>query len=154
MSYECQITEQEPRPALAIRTSLPVEQLPDFLGRAYGSIVQYLVELQEQPAGAPYVAYFNMDPKNLEVEAGFPVSRALPGHREIQSTEILGGKLATCLHVGPYSDCGPAYAALTQWTKDQGYEPTGVAFEIYLNDPSVTPPQELRTQILFPLKSI
>lgn len=154
MSYECQVIDQGAQPALAMRTTLPAVQLPEFLGKAYCSIAQYLAGLREQPAGPPFVAYYNMDLQNLEVEAGFPVSRALSGQGDIQATEIPGGKLASCLYVGPYSDCGPAYDALARWTKDHGYEPTGVAYEIYLNDPAETPPQELRTQIVFPLKSL
>ena len=48
----------------------------------------------------------------------------------------------------------PAYNALSQWIADNGYEPTGVAYEMYLNDPMQTLPQELRTQIVFPLKAV
>jgi effector-binding domain-containing protein len=36
--------------------------------------------------------------------------------------------------------------------QDSGYQASGVSYEIYLNDPTCTPPQELRTQILFPLR--
>jgi effector-binding domain-containing protein len=32
-----------------------------------------------------------------------------------------------------------------------GYTATGVAYEIYLNEPSDTPPEKLKTQIAFPL---
>jgi effector-binding domain-containing protein len=36
--------------------------------------------------------------------------------------------------------------------EENGYQPTGVAYEVYLNDPDETPPEELQTQIAFPLK--
>ena len=41
-------------------------------------IAQYLAEQSEQPAGAPFVAYYNMDMQNLDVEIGFPVTACLP----------------------------------------------------------------------------
>jgi effector-binding domain-containing protein len=40
-----------------------------------------------------------------------------------------------------------------QWMAEQGYEGTGVSYELYLNDPTETPPAELQTQIIFPVKS-
>jgi effector-binding domain-containing protein len=48
----------------------------------------------------------------------------------------------------------PAQPALVirQWTTANGYTPSGVAYEFYLNDPQSTPADELRTQVMFPLK--
>jgi len=60
----------------------------------------------------------------------------------IQASEIPGGKLATCLYTGPYSDIAPAYEALSKWITEHGYEAAGAAYETYLNDPQQTPPQE------------
>jgi effector-binding domain-containing protein len=152
MSYQCEVTKRASQPTLNIRTRTAVEDLPRVLGQAYGSIAQYLGELGEQPAGPPFVAYHNQDMQDLDIEIGFSVARQLPGRGDIQAGEIPGGKVATCLHIGPYSEIGPAYTALSQWMEEQGYEPTGVAYESYLNDPEQTPPEELRTQIAFPLK--
>jgi len=45
-----------------------------------------------------------------------------------------------------------AYDALNQWVTENGYTPSGVVYEMYLDDPSQTPPQELKTLILFPLQ--
>jgi effector-binding domain-containing protein len=46
---------------------------------------------------------------------------------------------------------GAAYEALQQWTTANGYMPSGVAYEFYLNDPQSTPAAELQTQVMFPL---
>jgi effector-binding domain-containing protein len=35
---------------------------------------------------------------------------------------------------------------------DQGYTPSGVAYEYYLNDPNQTPPEELKTRVVFPVE--
>ena len=152
MSYKCEVKEQTTQPTLAIRTRVSVQDLPQTFGKAYRAIAQYLGELGEQPAGPPFAAYHNMDMQNLDVEIGIPVSRKLAGRDDIQAGEIPGGKAATCLYVGPYAEIEPAYTALSEWMKDNGYKATGVAYEMYLNDPEETPPQELQTQIAFPLK--
>lgn len=153
MIYKCELREQATQPALSIRTRTRVQDLPQVLGTGYGAIAQYLGELQEEPVGPPFAIYYTEDMQNLDIEFGFPVSRRLAGRSDIQASETPGGKVATCLHTGPYSELEPAYNALSQWIKDNGYESTGVAYEMYLNDADQTPPQELKTQIAFLLKT-
>lgn len=151
MNYKCELKQQPAQPALTIRTRAAVQDLPAVFGKAYGAIMQYLGELHEQPAGMPFAAYYNMDMQNLDIEIGFPVARKLAGKGEVQASEFPGGKLASVLHIGPYDQVGPAYDALMQWIKAQGYEATGVAYELYYSGPE-TPPQEIKTEIVFPLK--
>jgi effector-binding domain-containing protein len=153
MSYQCEVKEQPVQKTLSIRTRTAVQDLPQVFGEGYGAIAQYLGELGEQPIGPPFAAYYNMDMADLDVELGFPVTRPLPDKAEIKAGEIPAGQVATCLYTGPYSDIESAYNALIEWMKDNGYEATGVSYELYLNDPNETPPAELQTQIIFPLKS-
>jgi effector-binding domain-containing protein len=110
-----------------------------------------LAELGEQPAGMPYAAYYNMDMQNLDLEIGFPVARKIAGKGDVQPSEFPGGKLASTVHIGPYDQVGPGYDALMKWIVAQGYEATNVAYEIYYSGPE-TPPQEIKTEIVFPLK--
>jgi len=152
MSYQCNVKEQSCQPTLAIRTRTSVEDLSQVLGQAYGSVAQYVGEQGGQFAGPPYVAYYNDDMEDLDIEIGFPVARELPGRGEIQAGEIPGGRAAICIHVGPYGKIDRAYEALSQWMEESDLKPTGVAYEFYLNDPEETPPEQLMTQIVFPLK--
>ncbi|MDM8522515.1 GyrI-like domain-containing protein [Desulfococcaceae bacterium HSG8] len=152
MTYQCEVTEQPAQSTLSVRTKTSVENLPQVLGKIYCDIAQYLEEAGEHPAGPPFTAYYNMDMQNLDIEAGFPVPGKLAGKGDIQPGEIPEGKIATCVHTGPYNEMETAYKAISQWMIEKGYEPLGVAYEMYLNDPEQTPPQELKTQIVFPLK--
>lgn len=152
MSYACELSERAMQPVLCIRTRTPVTELPRVIGGVYAQIGAYLGELGEVPAGPPFTAYHNMDMNDLDVEAGFPVSRPLPGRGEIKSGEIPPGTAATCLHKGPYDKIGSAYTALSAWLKEKGRESSGPAYEFYLNDPSTTPPEQLMTLVLFPLR--
>jgi effector-binding domain-containing protein len=152
MDFQCEIKEQTMQPTLTVRTRTPIDGLPQLLGESYGKIGAYLAELGEGPAGAPFAAYFNMDMLNLDVEIGFPVSKQIQGKGDIQASQVPGGKQGVALHTGRYGDIAPAYDALTEFVKEQGFEPTGVSYEFYLNDPEETPPEELQTQIVFPLK--
>jgi len=152
MTYNCKIEERKAQHALSIRTRTSVQDIPQVMGKFYGEIAQYLGGLGEQPAGPPFAAYYNTDMQNLDVEIGFPVLKKLPDKEDIKISEIPSGKFATCLYTGPYSEIEPAYNELSQWIEDNGYEATGIGYEIYLDDPSQTPPEELKTQIMFLLK--
>ncbi len=152
MSHACMLEEQGAQPALTIRTKTSLEGLPQAVGQAYMAIARYLGELREQRAGAPFVAYHNKDMQELDVEIGFPVRKRLPSRKTIRSTEIPAGTYATCLHVGPYTGLHEAYAALSAWMEENGYEASGLVYEMYLNDPMSVSPEELETQIAFLLR--
>jgi effector-binding domain-containing protein len=152
MISPCETVQQELQPTLFVRTRTPVHSLPETIDKGYAAVMQRLGALNEQPAGEPYVGYYNMDMQNLDVEMGFPVSRELPGEGEVRAGNLPAGRVATCVFTGPYNEMEPAYHSMSDWLAVNGYEPTGVVYEIYLNDPGVTPPQELMTRIVFPLK--
>lgn len=154
MDFQCEIKEQTARPTLSIRVRTPIDGLPGLLGESYGKIARYLAELGEQPSGAPFAGYYNMDMQDLDVEIGFPVAKPLEGKGDIQASEVPSGKSGCALHTGRYADIASVYDALTKFVKEQGFETTGVAYEFYLNDPGETPQEELLTQIVFPLKSM
>jgi effector-binding domain-containing protein len=147
-----QVVDEAVEPTLCIKTQTSVDKLPEEIGNAYQSIMSYLAERGETVSGMPYVAYFNLDMENLEVEMGFPVGRTLPGRGEIQPGEIPGGKKAVTMYKGPYQEMAPAYDGLIQWMKEQNMEPKGVAYEFYYNSPGEVPESELLTKIVFPLK--
>lgn len=151
MPYSCSVEERQPQATLSVRRRTPVEKLPEVIGSAFGAVYGYLMQVGVQPAGAPYVAYFNMDMQDLDVEIGFPVARALAGQGEVQSGQIDGGRAAMCLHVGPYDQLHLAYDVLMGWMKEKGYEAAGPAVEFYLNDPDTVAPEQLQTQIVLPL---
>ena len=153
MKYKSELIDRPLQPMVTIHTHSAVQDLPQVLGQSYQSILQYLGEIGQHPAGAPFVAYHNMDMQNLDIEVGFPTPGELLGKDTIQAGKIPAGKAASCLYVGPYSTIGAAYDSLTRWMSDQGLEGTGVCYEIYLTDPTGTAPDAQQTQIVMPLKT-
>jgi effector-binding domain-containing protein len=129
-----------------------VQNLPKILGEAYDDLIRYLDEIGEGPAGPPFVQYFNMDMAALDLEAGLPVLRPLPGEGYVEAGEMPAGPYATCRFTGPYSQLASAYAALNGWMAEHGYRPAGPVYEVYLNDPAEVLPEELETEILFPVR--
>lgn len=152
MDYKIVLKEQGAQPVLSIRKTTAVGNLPQEIGKAYSSIIRYLNEIGEQPAEAPFTAYYNMDMEHLDVEMGFPVSKQLAGRCEIKAGEIPAGKYAECMHKGPYAEMMPAYDAMNRWISEKGLAATGISYEIYYNSPSEVPESELLTKIMFPVK--
>ena len=152
MENDCKMIEQAAQQALSVRTRSSVQNLPKIIGPNFVMIREYIENSGEQMAGAPYIAYYNMDMQDLDIEIGIPSSKALPDKDDIKTTEIPAGKYATVIHVGPFDKMEPTYNALNKWVTDNGYETTGIAYELYIDDPAITPMEELKTQIMFPLK--
>lgn len=152
MNYSIELKEQGARPVLSVRKITDVGNLPQEIGKAYGSIMQYMNELGEQPAEAPYTAYYNLDMEHLDVEMGFPVSKQLAGKGEIKAGSIPGGKYAECTYKGPYSGMVPVYEAMNKWIVEKGFEATGISYEVYYNSPAEVPESELLTKVMLPVK--
>ncbi len=72
----------------------------------------------------------------------------------MESLNIPGGKTAVLTYKGPYSGLEAAYHSLFgNWLPGSGEEPADQpCYEIYLNDPRDTAPDELLTEICLPLK--
>jgi effector-binding domain-containing protein len=151
MDVVCGVKQQGAQHTLTVRARTPVQGLPAALGKAFAAVSAYLAELGEKPSGPPFTAYHNRDPQDLDVEMGFPVARKLPGRGEILAGEIPAGRVASCVYTGPYAGIAPAYEALAEWMEENGYEASGIAYEIYWSDPAKTRPERLKTQIVFPI---
>ncbi len=72
----------------------------------------------------------------------------------MEDVQIAGGKTAVLTYKGPYSGLEAAYHSLFgNWLPESGEEPADQpCYEIYLNDPRDTAPEDLLTEICLPLK--
>lgn len=149
--YKCRLIEQKVQPALTICYQETMKNIQQIIGQAIFAINQYANKLGVKPSGAPYVVYHGLNKQNINMEIGIPFAKKIKGKDNIKESEIPGGKYASCIHVGPYNQLGAARAVLNQWMLENDYDSAGVSYEFYLNDPQKTPPDKLKTQILFPI---
>jgi AraC family transcriptional regulator len=88
----------------------------------------------------------------FELPAGYQIGDR--GGLPLAVEEIAGGPYATTRFVGPYEDLAPVWTSLTEYVEG----PLGrrissnPAFELYVNDPGDTPPQQLITELYMPLE--
>lgn len=152
MGYECKIVKQSVQPVLVMRLKTSMMGMKKTLGSAFDTFAARFKELGIEPAGAPFVAYHNMNPFRMDIEVGFPVSGPSAETDQIRNSVLPAGDYAETTFTGSYSSIRPAYDALTKFVKSAGRQATGVAYEYYLNDPNTTSSQDLQTRIVFPLK--
>lgn len=112
MLQDIKLLEFPRQSTLIMRATIPVEKMPEFFGKAFGGVMNYLSELGQMPAGMPFGAYFNLDMTALEVEAGFPVHAKIEGRNEILYGIIPAGFFITTIFKGRYNDLNIAYDAL------------------------------------------
>ena len=149
MGYIIQIAETENQPVLSVRTKTSVENLPNIVGEVFGSIAGYIAANGDEPFGPAFIAYYNLDVENLEVEIGFPVAREMEGKAEIKRGYIPAGKKAIGFHKGSYRELSSLYDRMTSWLKERGLTPAGIVYEYYYNSPGEIPESELLTKVEF-----
>jgi hypothetical protein len=78
--------------------------------------------------------------------------KSLPAVDRLRLEPFNEGRSAQLLHVGSYATEGPTIQRLHAFIAEHGCELAGKHHEIYLNDPSRTAPEKLRTIIRQPFR--
>ena len=93
-------------------------------------------------------------PEKIRYDACVTVDETFRPEGELGVQTIPGGDYAVTTHIGPYDKLGETYAKLYGgWLPQSGRMPRSApCFEIYLNDPEGTDPEELITDIHVPLE--
>ena len=149
-----ELFEQKSQLSVAVKRKATMENMHALIDEGYGMIGAYLAELSKQPSCAPYICYFNCteDFSEFDLEMGFPVAEELPVKGELYMSKTYEGKVVAGTYKGPYSGLEQAYGELMKYTEENKLELLGIYYDYYLNDPSVTPEDELLTKIVFPVK--
>lgn len=93
-------------------------------------------------------------PAKIRYDACLTVDEDFAPSGDIGVQTVAGGDYAVTTHTGSYNQLGDTYAELLgQWLPRSGHELRNApCFEVYLNDPQSTPPEELLTDICAPLQ--
>ena len=151
--YQCEIVERPAQAALSIRSQVSPFAIVSTIGESAMAIFQYAGEKGFIPAGPLFVAYHGFDGQVYDLEIGFPFESGIKGRNNIKASKIPGGESAVYYHVGPYGKLPEIRVALEQWLNANAYTISGTIYEIYLNDPQTTSPENLETEIMYPLLS-
>lgn len=148
-----ELVDQAAQPVLYVRITTSLDELNNEFDKNFALLESYLSELGEQPASAPYAAYYNHDMQNLDVEMGFPVASALSGKDEIQAGALPAFTKAVCgIHKGPYSSLDKTYEQIYAYIANNKLEQSGAHYDFYVSNPDNIPEAELVTKIIIPVK--
>jgi AraC family transcriptional regulator len=92
--------------------------------------------------------------RDLHAHAAVITTSGFPSDIEgLDYFDLVGGRHAIMQHHGPYATLGSAYEWLYgKWLPQSGEEPQNAPpIELYVNDPRITPPDQLRTDVRLPL---
>lgn len=106
---------------------------------------QYIGLCFDDPAVTP--------PEKIRYDACVTIPDTLKPDAGIGTQDVPSGDYAVALHIGPHEKEHETYAAMCRWIASTGREiKHAPSVEIYLNDPDVTPPDQLRIEIRIPLE--
>lgn len=119
------------------------------MDRAFAALFAFMKNHSVEPTGAPMAVYLDYDPEQMAFRAGISVSAkdAEKAEGDIKADVTPGGEVHTFTHVGPYATLREAYVAVEGELAKRGKGLGVPTWEVYLNDPATTPPEELRTEV-------
>jgi effector-binding domain-containing protein len=156
MAIEVTVKKTEPITVAFVSKKGPY----NLIGETFGTLYVWISDKGYIPAGAPIGVYFNapgqVPDEELLWELRSPIAGDVapsgPDEQGLGVKKVEGAEVAATTHKGPYDQVGATYGALAGWIAENGYEIVGPSEEVYLSDPDKTPPEELLTEIRFPVR--
>jgi effector-binding domain-containing protein len=150
MLAEPKVVQRADQPYVAIKALVTMETLGAVVPPLNGEVFGWLAKQGAVASGAPFWKYNVIDmERQLEVEAGTPVTTAMAGDDRVLAGVIPGGKYATVRYTGHPSGLADATTALLNWAAEQGLtwdltktgegDRWGARLEIYETDPAQEP---------------
>ena len=143
MNRGINVVDQQAVHAMAVRKTVPVEELPKFFGETYEHVGEYISRKGGKYAGPPFATYYDVDEREVDVEAGFPavfdIIENVPMEGDIHPVDYPGGEAVEYVYFGPYEAMTGAYTEITDWLRAHGKEPFGPPREVYVSEPEGNP---------------
>ena len=144
------LVNREKQHAVVVREQVPMNQLPQFFGRAFGKTMSVAQAQGRHIVGPPIAVYFGMPTDTVDVAAGFPIDAPVEAGDGTEPYELPGGQAVEMLHIGSYESLSAGYHKLTEWMTEQDLTSADVMWESYLNDPGEHP-ESAQTLVTWPV---
>lgn len=138
----------QPCPLVGVRRQIPVAALAPFFGEVFPRVMGWVQSRGVVPATPPMAVWYAMDPESgvADCLGGVFLAEPAVGEGEVVAAESAGGDVLVTTHTGPYSSVPASWRALYSRAAALGRTP-GLGWEVYVDDPEVTPAERLRTAI-------
>jgi effector-binding domain-containing protein len=151
--YEMAIKEILELKAMTVRITTTLDNVNKDIFEKFVAIYDHVMA----KGGVPQ-EYFTLnhdetfDPDRMDIEVCISVPELVEDGDGVLGRTVSGGTFAFVTHKGPYSGIGDAIAALSAMLEERKLLPCGPMRENYLNDPDEVAPEEILTEVLFPVR--
>ena len=126
----------------------------DQLGPVFGQLAVYAIE---KGLTLNFVGFYYDDPatvpaESLRCELGIQVGEGFEPDSGYMVKEIPAHKVVYAIMKGPYDKIALEYPNIMKWMGEKGYKMTGPVTEIYLEGGEDVPPEQLVTEVQFPVE--
>lgn len=125
------------------------EDIAAKMGEAFQILGEFMAKNAIQPLGPPMTVYTGRSKDGMTMNVGLPVAPPALVHvdGELKAGVTPTGRALKLVHRGPYSGIAARYEAMRAYLRDHDLPASGLAWEVYLNDPAATPEEALVTEI-------
>lgn len=156
MPYDVTTREVPAQTVASLITHTTFARIGDAIAGGFAAVVGAMGAAAVEPSGMPFIVFHDVIDEQTDgrVEICVPVPPGKDGvDGDVVWKEVPGGTVAFTTHRGRYEEVGPAYHTVAGWIQDHGHQITGAPREIYLNDPQTVAPEDLLTEVQFPIES-
>jgi effector-binding domain-containing protein len=122
---------------------------------SFGKLNTFLVTKNLMTAGMPMAINRSWDSTNMigDVDIAMPIaSKGLKFDGEIQVGQIPAGRALKAVSKGPYELIFTSYPPVLKYIEYNSFEFAGPSWEVNANDPTMVKPEDILTEIIFPIK--
>ena len=158
MSSHIEVTVKKTEPGTVAFVAMkgPYSRIPE----AFPKLFHWIIGKGYIPAGPPSGTYFNAPEQvpaeellwEIQCPIGGDVAPGGPDEQGLGVKRVEGAEVAATMHKGPYEKVAGTIQALEAWIAENGYQIVGPYEEVYISEPEKTPPEELLTEIRFPVR--
>ena len=155
-NLEIGIKKTEPETVAFVSMKGPYDQIPEAFGRLY----HWIQQKGYAPSGPPIGVYLNVYGQvpdsellwELQSPLAGDVAPVEPDEQGLGVKKLESAEVASAVYKGPFEQIQAPYTALIEWIIANGYDIVGPSQEVYFTNPADTPPEELLTEIRFPVR--
>lgn len=153
MPYDVELKRTTPQTVARVCVHTNLRRIGKDLDTGFGAIMQQVGATGGTPAGAPFVVYHEVIDEHTDgdIEICVPIDAARDLSGDVECVEVPARLVASTTHRGPYDELSPAYHTLHGWIAEHGHQTAGPPRELYLNDPRSVPPEDLLTEVQWPV---
>ena len=126
------------------------KEIANAMASGFGELFGFVEKKGVKPLSMPMAVYIEMPAGDkMAFRAGIFVNKedAQLAEGNVKSAAMPAGDVFTTTHIGPYTNLNQTHKALWDHMETEGISKAMPVWEIYVDDPTTTPEDELRTAI-------